>query len=941
MKRLFNLKNKKKISLSLVALILVMLMTIGITYSWIDDVKQIEIKTEVGGNDTPLKTGVDINAKVNVTKKNNTINLGNLIENSDIKLNDGEGELKYDDNGGTKNYNTDTINQKKGYFYESGDMHLSSCYSDGENFYFARSNGNYREGNKDDENVNYISFTVQVSSPYADVDFWFKSVPKVYKHGTNTAISTARYAINANGQNHVYSSTGEAKTVALDNNGQPTTSTPDVQGVRKTTTYTYNHEDNTTEDQGANSNVLFSVKKGSTINVTFKIWNEGSFASNIAATDIDMSIVSSWAYTRTVKIVDRTTNSNGTSWIDDDNATMYFTLPSFMEERTDNVDSWDEVSSTDDYTVPFYEINNSTYKHNATDSEGEQYTYYEVDVPLVFNNEEMIIYRCDTLNNGGWNHGTHSGKDNGHGVTYWNWWRTFLPNTYDDATYTIYGSSYDNVASWRFDNTDSTATYKGYGTWGGVDHIQVFSHYGEADYASKVTGANFFVRDYSDESTSGEIYTYIMYRADNNTNTPWRVYLPKSSSLIQFYYYQQSGNNPSVTGTWGYKSWYSSSSYYNPQQRPLKSSGLYAANSKTYHLARNYGTDRGWGYWSNAEGVYLIKSGFLSSTSTTAHAYMFDRETLYLKPNSNWKQSNPVFKAHLWNSSTNTTVEMHKRTDDTWGINVPSGNWTNVQFMRVDPSNSNNVWNRTADLEYKNGQVFSISSGQWDNATGTWDPWQKSEWPGETLTRLQDTNGANVSYTWNGNTAQVWKTESARVFNSVIFNNGYSGSVGTNQTGNLNLFPGCFYQVDGDKWYGSLSDTSRSDADVGVDAGGDGGSSSGDITGYTVDSGFTVQLGGNTYTVYTNSAEDAFKVRLPLASGDNWTTFQKNYLNYGSSSSGQYYAVPRDSGLNIYLTKGTSNNISLRASSAGSYIVTFTYDNGNTNKIIIDSAIKE
>ena len=77
-------KNRKRIGLSLVALILIMLMTIGITYSWIDDVKQIEIKTEVGGNDTPLKTGVDINAKVNVTKKNNTINLGDLIEDSDI-----------------------------------------------------------------------------------------------------------------------------------------------------------------------------------------------------------------------------------------------------------------------------------------------------------------------------------------------------------------------------------------------------------------------------------------------------------------------------------------------------------------------------------------------------------------------------------------------------------------------------------------------------------------------------------------------------------------------------------------------------------------------------------------------------------------------------------------------------------------------------------------
>ncbi len=950
MKRLFNLKNKKKISLSLVALILVMLMTIGVTYSWIDDVKQIEIKTEVGGNDTPLKTGVDINAKINVTKKNNTINLGNMIEDGDIKLNGGTGELKYDDNGGTKNYDEDTINKKKGYFYESGDMHLSSCYSDGEHFYFKRNNSNssFREGNKDDENVNYISFTVQVSSPYADVDFWFKSVPKIKNHSDNSSITTARYAINANGQNHVYSSDGTATTVVLDNNGQPTSSTTAVTGVRKTSAYTYNNEDNTSEDQGDNSNVLFSVKKGNTINVTFKIWNEGSLASSIAATDINLELVSSWAYNRTIRIVDRTTNSNGTSWIDDDNATMYFTLPSFMEERTDNVDSWDEVSSTDDYTVPFYEINNNTYKHNATDSEGEQYTYYEVDVPLVFNNEEMIIYRCDKLSNGGWNHGDHSGKDNGHGVTYWNWWRTFLPNTYGDATYTIYGSSYDTVASWRFDNTDTTATYKGYGTWGGVDHIQVFSHYGQSDYASKISGANFFVRDHSDEKTSGEVYTYVMYRANNNSDTPWRVYLPKSSSLIQFYYYY----NNDTKGTWGYKSWYSSDSYYNPQQRPLKSSGLYAANSKTYHLARNYGGDKGWGYWSNAEGVYLIKSSFLKSK--TAHAYMFDRETLYLKPNSNWKSNSPVFKAHLWNSTSNTTVTMSKRTDDTWGINVPSGNWTNVQFMRVDPSNDNNVWNRTADLAYQNGQVFSISSGQWDSATGSWDPWQKSVWAGETLTRLQDTNGQNVSYTWNGGTttAEVWKTGSASVFNSIIFNDGTMSNtqVNVNKTGNLDLFPGCFYQVDGDKWMGSLTDTGRSAA-AETSGGSDDSGNTGNATTITTTEpasglyAYGKLSGGSSNTEYaqfsstgtggyitlylTQNVTYNFLLRYRSSSGSGWTEYKNNDYNgptLSSSTSGQTWNIDTGKSQKIKLTVNTSGYYKIKINSRSSTNATVQFD---------------
>lgn len=842
----FNFKNRKHIALSLVAFILIMMMTVGVTYSWIDDAKQVQISTiDDADNKTPLKTGVDINAKVSVTKKTNTINLGNMLKDEDTKYTeDDKSHLRYDGSDSSKKYDKDNIKAKKGYFYESGDMHLSGCYSDGEYFYFPKSNGSYREGNKDDENVNYISFTTQVSSPYADVDFWFKNQPKIYKHGTSTAISQARYAVSVNGQSHVYSSSGSATTCSVSSSGT-ITGTTGVSGVRKTSAYTYNHDDNTTDSLGKNSNVLFSIKKGDTVNVTIKIWieNDSNFDTSITASDINMELVSSWAYTRKITIVDRTTNGSGTSWIDDDSAKLYVTIPSFLEDRTDSVANWNSITASDDYSIPFVEINNSTYKHTDTDSESVTYNYYELNIPLVFNNAEMVIYRSQS-----WNVGNHSGQTNDHGVTYWNWWRTYLPNTYTSATYTIYGSSMDEVAHNRFGDS-APQTFKGYGTWGGVEHIKVYSHYGSTDYASKSNGANLFVRDHSDEATSGEIYTYVMYRADNGTSTPWQVYLPKSSALIQFHYYL----NDSTKGTWGYKSW----SEENRQQRPLASSGLYDSDSTEYHFAQNYGTDQGWGYWEGADTVYLIKSSFLSDNSITPHAYMFTGST------------------------------------------------------------------------------------------------NQSAYPGPALSRLKDTSNNYVSYTWNGGqyTAQVWKLADGvcRVYKNIIFNNGDSNGggddqIGVKKTGTLNLFPGCFYQVDGSHWYGSLTDTGRS-ASESTDSGSGGGSSgdsgSDSISGYTVDSGFTVQLNGNTYTVYTNSSESEFKVRLPLTAGNNWTTFQKNSLNYGLNASGQEYSVPKSSGLNIYLVKGISNNISLKASSAGNYIVTFTYDNGNTNTIKIDSAVIE
>lgn len=851
----FKFKSKKHISLSLVALILIMLMTVSVTYSWIDDIKQIQITTSDDAEGTPLKTGVDINAKVNVTKKNNTINLGDMIEDGDIKYdNNGKSEIKFDSNdeGNGHYFKNGEIDKKKGYFYESGGMHLSGCYSDGEHFYFAKSNGNYREGNKDDENVNYISFTVQVSSPYADVDFWFKSVPKVYKHDTNTAISTARYAINANGQNHVYSSDvtpGATKTCNSTLDGLI-----NVDGVRKTSAYTYNHDDNTTEDQGDNSNVLFSVKKGNTINVTFKIWNQGSFDSDIAATDIDLSLVSSWAYTRKVTIIDKTTGPNdGVSWINNHSAKLFVTLPEFLKDRNSDVDQWDDLTATNDYSIPFYEINSLV--KNGSDDDGS-YKYYEIQVPLVFNNSELILYRC---NSNAWNNSASDAvARSSYNVHCWNWWRTYLPNTYKGATYTLYGSSMDQTAHTTF---GTTITNKGYGTWGGVEKISVYSHYTVSGNYNKNGGSysistdwatsnnhnyKMFVKDYSDESSSGEVYIYTMYRQNDNDSTPWVVYMPKSSALIQFDYY-----NNGIKGTWGYRSWANEAC---PQQRPLKSD-IYDSNSTVYHITANDGVPYGRGYWEGANCVYIIKSGWLSSASSVT-AYMW------------WN-----------NTSANKTTE------------------------------------NSAD-------------------------------PGETVTQLKKAGDSSTNIYYNTN-SPVYKTTAPfpKGFKDIKFTY-MNGDNQGDSSNNLVLFPGCFYLPDTNnhdqdgQWLGSLTDTGRS-ASGSSEASGDDDTGTGTISGYTVDSGFTVQLGGNTYTVYTNSDGNTFKVRLPLDSGDNWTTFQKNYLNYGLSSSGQYYAVPRDSGLNIYLTKGVSNNISLRASSEGSYIVTFTYDNGNINTIKIDSAIKE
>ena len=922
-----KVKNKKA-ALVIVALILVALTAVSATYAWIDDVKLVEFDNDnLAQNGAPLKTGVDINSTVKITKEDNTINLGNILQESDLLYSyqqDGKDKKHTKYEGGSNQPDRDDINNNKGYFYESGDMHLSPCYSNGETFFFPKnsSSNSFREGNKDDENVNYISYTMQVSSPDANVDFWFRNEPSVATKGsTNKLTSHARYAITVDGQSHVYSATGTATTCNAGLNG-----TKAVEGVRKTSTYTYNHADNTTDSRGKNSNTLFSIKKGDTVNLNVKIWLEPGFDTNNTAVDVNFQLVSSWAYNRTVKIVDKTTDPNGTSWIGNHNANLYLTLPSTLkDEYPSSVAEW--INSED----AFFELTKVT---GTTDT-------YSVQIPLVYNNEEMVLYRCTDR---GWNvqNTSQSGADKAEkrsddNVYCWNWWKTILPNTYKSETYTLYGCSMDKTAH---DNFNTDITNKGYGTWGAVEKIEVFSEYGGTDWASLDTNngdAHLFIRDYSDSATSGEVYTYILYRANNNGSTPWQAYIPASSALIQFVY--KWGN---ASGTWGYYSWGGA----NPQRRPLKSTGLYSENSTQYNIARNNGGDKGWGYWKNAEDVYFIKQGSLLGFESTIDAHMFDKGNVYLKLNSDWNQNSPRFAAYFWNGGNNSEVTMSKISDDTYVAIVPDGTWSNILFKRYDASNGT-LWNQTVDLTYTNGRVYTISGKSGNNYTCSEDDYKKGNWPGETLTRMKDASNNDVSKQYATYSSPVYKSGSARVYNRIIFNNGSDSK----KTKELILFPGCFYEpgdnsnADG-KWYGALTDAGRAATvdDGGSSGGGSGGGGSDDdaddsLDDYPVESAFTVQVNGNTYRVYQNNAGTEFAVDLPLKSGDNWNTFQKNGTGYGIQAPGSSWMVTGNGNANFILSTSYNTSVNIKAGSAGTYRIKFVYNDGKTNEIKIKSTL--
>ena len=101
---------------------------------------------------------------------------------------------------------------------------------------------------------------------------------------------------------------------------------------------------------------------------------------------------------------------------------------------------------------------------------------------------------------------------------------------------------------------------------------------------------------------------------------------------------------------------------------------------------------------------------------------------LYLKPNSNWKQSNARFAAYFFNNTGNAWVSMvDSDSDGIYEVNIPEG-YTfgdNVIFCRMNPSstanNWNNKWNQTADLTIPTDgkNLFTIPGTTWNDATNS------------------------------------------------------------------------------------------------------------------------------------------------------------------------------------------------------------------------------
>ena len=99
---------------------------------------------------------------------------------------------------------------------------------------------------------------------------------------------------------------------------------------------------------------------------------------------------------------------------------------------------------------------------------------------------------------------------------------------------------------------------------------------------------------------------------------------------------------------------------------------------------------------------------------------------LYFAPNSNWLQASARFAAYYFGND-NAWVDGSEIKDGVYEFTTPSGTWTNVIFVRMNPeataNNWDNKWNQTSDLTYdgtNNLYTYASGSSVWDKGNGTW-----------------------------------------------------------------------------------------------------------------------------------------------------------------------------------------------------------------------------
>lgn len=221
----------KTIVLSVVALIQMMLLITGTTFSWVETISSLAL-TGGGKIDNPVMTVANI--------------------------------------GSGSGYN-ETLDLD-GYFKKAGNVHLATCSSaDGQNFYFpiVGDNNNYRQSTVNDRNVNYIGYNLKVVNKEKNKskDFKFGKIPSIKIGDKAVTDNRVRIAITVDGATKIFSNKEETENVVAATNG-----------TRSETTV--NAFDKYTNSDGKVTLPVFSIPANSSKEVKISLWLQDSNGGN-------------------------------------------------------------------------------------------------------------------------------------------------------------------------------------------------------------------------------------------------------------------------------------------------------------------------------------------------------------------------------------------------------------------------------------------------------------------------------------------------------------------------------------------------------------------------------------------------------------------------------------------------------------------------------------
>ncbi len=134
---------------------------------------------------------------------------------------------------------------------------------------------------------------------------------------------------------------------------------------------------------------------------------------------------------------------------------------------------------------------------------------------------------------------------------------------------------------------------------------------------------------------------------------------------------------------------------------------------------------------TDGNNLYTVKEGTWDKGGGTWSklSYFEEDVTIYLKLNVNWKSEGARFAIYVFNANKNGWANMNKVDgyDDFYEVKIPSGDWKNVIFCRMNPSklennfNADVTWNQTSDLTYDGvNNCYIVEEGAWSKGNGKW-----------------------------------------------------------------------------------------------------------------------------------------------------------------------------------------------------------------------------